>query len=374
MTQRSFHWNAASLGDADALTVNAADGIGFRLANEDYESPFVDTGLRMVLNGDENRGVLKNWLNELVVAGVGTPITVATGGAVVYGMPYENTAVVNVAVAAPTTDTRQDHIVLRRDWTAQTIRVTRIVGVEGGSIPAITQSPAPDGTGIYDIPLATISVTTGGVITVTDAREFCRYGTGIRDDAFSATHLTNNTIDWADRSTTTKRMFIGGGDLHPMLNAGRFSYVITTSILMAGAPVWDGAANEEAWQHTGVGYRGTVGTFRTPPDYASGTITAHAWWVNNVAVAASFYVRCYITGRDAYWTSGAPYSSNSEYITSSGVVSDVFRTEAGELSPSHLGANAGIGGIWNFWLGLYNTAGAEDIGIMGLELEYTGYV
>ncbi|NIV37525.1 MAG: hypothetical protein GWN58_51340, partial [Anaerolineae bacterium] len=54
MTQRSFHWNAASLGDADTLTVNAADGIGFRLANEDYESPFVDVGLRMLFNGDGN--------------------------------------------------------------------------------------------------------------------------------------------------------------------------------------------------------------------------------------------------------------------------------------------------------------------------------
>ena len=153
MAQKSFHWNGASIGDADALTVNAADGIGFRLANTDYESPFVDVGLRMLFNGDENRGVLSNWLNELAVAGVATPITVATGGAVVYGMPYENTAIVNVAVPNPVTDTRQDTIVLRRDWAAQTIRITRIAGVEGGSAPAITQSPAPSGTGIYDIPL-----------------------------------------------------------------------------------------------------------------------------------------------------------------------------------------------------------------------------
>ena len=378
MTQKSFHWNGASIGDADALTVNAADGIGFRLANVDYESPWVDIGLRMLFNGTGNRGVLKGWLNELVVAaGGGMTVTVDTGGAVIYGMPYENTTagpLLTFTLDAAVSDTRYDYIVLRRNWADQEIRATVIKGVEGGSAPAITQSPAPGGTGIYDIPLATVEVTTVPAIgTITDMREFCRFGTVMRTGALGTAHLTNDSIDWADRATTTKRAFIGGGDLQPMNNAGRFSYYVTTNILMAGAPVWDGAANEEAWQHVGTNYRGVIGTFRTPPDYAGGAINTYIWWANNVLVAATFYVRSYVAARGRYWGTDIPSISSSEYTTASGAVSDVFRSTGSVLPAASIALN-GADGVWNYWTGLYNTAGTEDIGIMGVEIEYTGYV
>lgn len=374
MTQKSLHWDGATLGDADALVENAADGIGYRLGNEDYESPMVDLMFRALWNGDENRGVLKGWGNELVVTGAVSPVTVGTGGAIVYGMPYENTTTpVNVAIPSPTTDTRIDRIVLRRDWAAQEIRVTRIVGIEGGGAPAITQSPAPDGSGIYDIPLAQCSITTGGAITVTDEREFVLFGTGIADDAFGTTQLNNDSIDWADRATTTKRLFIGGGALRPMLAAGRFTYTVVGSILMAGAPAWGGAANEQAWRHTGTSHRGVIGTFQTPPDYASGDLQLYIWWVNNALVAASFYVRGYVQARDKIWINISSIYS-SDYIDDSGAVSDVFRTEGPTIESGDVDDNDGPGGIWNVWAGIYNTAGVEDIGIMGIEVEYTGYV
>ena len=121
------------------------------------------------INDATNEGVAKNYQNELEVAGVATPVTVDTGAAYVYGFPYWNlVGAVNVAVPSPTVGTRIDYIVLRASWAAQTIRITRIEGIEGGAAPALVQS---DGI-TWDVPLATISTTIGGVITVTDAREF----------------------------------------------------------------------------------------------------------------------------------------------------------------------------------------------------------
>lgn len=387
MTQRSFHWNGASLGDADELAISAADGIGFRLANEDYESPFVDVGLRMLLNGDENRGVLSGWLNELQVTGVATPVAVNTGAAIVYGMPYENTVSVNVVVPSPTTDTRQDAIVLRRDWAAQTIRITRIAGVEGGSIPAITQSPAPDGTGIYDIPLATISVTTGGVITVTDAREYCAFTTSVGDDALGTSHIQNDAVDWTDRATRTCRLFLGGGDLEPLVSGDRFYYggMESEGFTASGTAAWGGAANEEGWELAGSAYEGVIADLHVPPpNWAYGDITSYIWWVENAGVASTFYMRSAgqlygirqgAVSYDSYY----PLETYSNvYINETLVAHQVYRT-AGISIPCSKWSGTGTDyenqlevlkylAIW------YNSAGAESINILGVEFQYTGYV
>lgn len=382
MTQRSFHWDGASVGDADALTVNAADGIGYRLANEDYESPLVDYGFRMLWNGHGNRGVLKGWLNELAVTGVATPVAVNTGGAIVYGMPYENTVSVNVAVPSPTTDTRQDRIVLRRDWSAQTVRITRIAGVEGGGIPAMTQSAAPSGTGIWDIPLATLSVTTGGVITVTDAREYCLFGTVPGTGAIGTTQITDSSVDWADRETRTCRHWLAGGDFHPVVNAGDFTPSSGTTVTWTGAPTWTGAANTQGWELTGSAYEGVYASFSLPPNYASGEITSYVWWVDNGGIASTFYIRTNIPvfNSDFDWAWYAAATQSSVYINETLVASDWYRTQGATtyLTTIPTGATKTIAEMDDLTLfyviNWYNSAGAEDINIMGVELIYTGYV
>jgi hypothetical protein len=380
MTQRSFHWNGASLGDANTLVTNAADGIGFRLANEDYESLFVDRGLRMLYNGDENRGVLKNWGNELAVAGVATPVTVDTGGAIVYGMPYENTVSVNVAVPSPTSDTRQDYIVLRRNWADQEIRITRIAGVEGGGVPALTQSPAPSGTGIYDIPLATLSTTTGGVITVTDAREFCLFGGEPGDDSLGATQLTNSSIDWSDRETRTKRYFLGGGCLEPMTNGGVFWYNGTSSVTTTGIPTWGGGANTEGWQINAATYEGVIGRLSLPfPDYVSGSIASYIWWVPNSAVASTYYIRSVAQAHsfpsvyfDDYINAIATAGYESVYVSGTSVQHELQRTAGFTIPEAYANWSTSLDVEYlAYW---YNSAGVEDINILGVEFVYTGYV
>lgn len=118
-----------------------------------------------------SEGVLYGILNSLAVSGTSSPVSIASGSAIGYGYFYTNDASTTQAIATPTTATRIDRIVLRASWSAQTVRITRIAGTEGsGSAPAMTQTAGTT----WDIPLATVSITTGGVITVTDARTFCK--------------------------------------------------------------------------------------------------------------------------------------------------------------------------------------------------------
>jgi hypothetical protein len=142
-----------------------------------YTQDDLATWLKATITGDQEdgEGVLATVEDELAVSGVATPLSVAAGAAYVHGHFYVNTAAVAVTVAAPSVSTRIDRIVLQADWTAQTIRIAKIDGVEGGAAPALTQT---DGTK-WEISLAQISTTTGGVITVTDEREFCHFATRI---------------------------------------------------------------------------------------------------------------------------------------------------------------------------------------------------
>ena len=91
-------------------------------------------------------GVAPGYKNELAgsVGGANT-YNINTGGAMVDGKPYHNTATVgvNIPSAVGGGNTRIDRIVLRADWTAQTVRITRIAGTDEASptAPAITQTP-----------------------------------------------------------------------------------------------------------------------------------------------------------------------------------------------------------------------------------------
>ena len=156
MTESSLFWPTNGTGDGSA-------------AGYSYEQ--MTQWLRSLLTpatGSDEGGVNPGYQNELAVSGTASPVAVATGAAHVYGFPYFNTAITNVAVPTPSASTRIDRIVLRVSWTAQTVRIVRVAGTEGGAAPALTQTPGTT----YEISLAQASITTGGVITVTDERAF----------------------------------------------------------------------------------------------------------------------------------------------------------------------------------------------------------
>jgi hypothetical protein len=74
-----------------------------------------------------------------------------------------------VVIPTPVAATRIDRIVLRSDWTAQTVRIYRIEGVEGAGAPA---RETTEGT-LYDLLLYRVSIViTTGAITLTDERDY----------------------------------------------------------------------------------------------------------------------------------------------------------------------------------------------------------
>lgn len=166
MTQTSRFWNGLATGDATAAPYDA-----------DTEFAQVLAALAG-LSGRANRvgvvrqGYYQSAAGELAVSGTSSPVSIAAGEAFIAGTWYANTAAVTQAIATPSVSTRYDVIGLRKDWTAQTVRVVYVAGAEGNTeanaLALLTQSYGAT----WDAPLAVIQIDTGGVITVIDHREF----------------------------------------------------------------------------------------------------------------------------------------------------------------------------------------------------------
>lgn len=202
-------------------------------------------------------GVFAGELNEMAASGAATPVVVATGRALAYGTWYASDAAVNVAVATPAMATRIDRIVLRKDWTAQTVRITRIAGVEGGGAPALTQTAGVT----WDTPLWQASITTGGVITLTDERGWLnqprvldRVGTDL-DIVNTAAETTLYTFTLpGNRLGTDKRMrlTLEGDYLNNSGLASQFTwrvkYGATTMIAILAGTAVPAGADRRAWK------------------------------------------------------------------------------------------------------------------------------
>lgn len=121
--------------------------------------------------GSGFEGIAPGYLNGLAgtVAGANT-VQINTGGAVVDGKVYDSDAAVNLNIpsASGGGNTRIDRVVLRVNWAAFTVRITRIAGVDAASptAPAITQT---SGT-TYDITMYQALVNTSGTVELTDER------------------------------------------------------------------------------------------------------------------------------------------------------------------------------------------------------------
>lgn len=162
MTEKSWPWSTVTgLGDGSA-----------ELGESDTRAMLA---LYFGIQDPTSEGVSKGVLNELEVTGVASPLQVDTGSAISYGL-YFNDAAVNVAVATPAIGTTGGRIVLQTNWAgtggasleART-RIALKLSADGvAAIPALTQSAGTT----WEISLATFTITTGGVITVTDDRTF----------------------------------------------------------------------------------------------------------------------------------------------------------------------------------------------------------
>ena len=127
-------------------------------------------------------------------------LRVATGIAMVDGKVYTNTANIDETMDVPLTGTNYFTVVLTKNFAAQTVRVDvkEAAGNSNGGAstavgaPAVTQT---DGT-TWEISLATVTITVGPVVTITDTREFLGGAVNtenIVDEAVTAAKIADRT-------------------------------------------------------------------------------------------------------------------------------------------------------------------------------------
>lgn len=156
-------------------------------------------------------GIIRGYANELAVS-VGTlSVDIATGAAVVNGSPYENGAIVNLAVPHPSATTAH-RVVLRWSDTANTVRIALVSATDGVSTPPTLTT----GTPIYEILLADLTITNADVITVNDSRKFSK------SNPMFVARQGGDATDWGTPGTTNQS--------------------IETVVQQAGVFIWSGAA------------------------------------------------------------------------------------------------------------------------------------
>lgn len=227
MAEVSYFWDGVATGDAAEAPYSSAE--------------FADLYALMFLSAPTTGGPIKGYLNELLVSGASSPLAVATGAALVNGRPYKNTVATTIVVPTPAASTRIDLIVLQADIAAQTIRLARHAGVEGGGAPALTQTAA-----VWEIPLAQASITTGGVITLTDRRAFAVTPlAGVYLSSKLAADDTGHTAnDWNDLGsgvnvTLTPGTWLVSGQINMQPNAALADYLYQARLYTtSGAVTW----------------------------------------------------------------------------------------------------------------------------------------
>ena len=262
MPEKSIFWETGALGDgASEYTLTELT----RWLSQSFASTTVD------------EAIMKNYGGEMAVSGVASPVSIATGGALVHGFPYWHTVASTLVIGTPVGDTRIDRIVLAADYVAQTVRLKLLTGIEGGGIPAMTRN-----TGVlWEIPLARASITVGGVITLTDERVFLHPGWEIEAGQFNAdvvgdavelatgalaARVDDTTIEIAADVVQAKA---SGLDNTYLANRTRRLWVPATEC----ENVTDGTYENQVaqgWEMVDNKICACYGHFRLPADYSSG--------------------------------------------------------------------------------------------------------
>jgi hypothetical protein len=182
-------WATGSTGDGISPYTQAQSNDFFRYA--DVRNP-------------ANEGVILGSLGEsnpLQCQVSGSNINVNPGAAVCYGR-YYNSALNSLTPSVPVVATTGGRIVLRCDWTAQTIRLVVLQNTDGvGSAPALTQT---FGT-TWEISLCSYTITTGGTITITSDDRQYRLSTFLVDtDAIEDLAISSGKI--ASSAVTTSKI------------------------------------------------------------------------------------------------------------------------------------------------------------------------
>jgi len=222
MTEKSYVWNELPAAGDTVLSPYNEDvwaEIWGTLFTKDYTT----------------QGVVSEYLSALQVTGSSSPISIGAGAALVHGTYYINTSAYTLGIGTPAGATRIDVVVLRKTWATKTIRIALVAGAEGGGVPALTQVLG----NTWEIPLANVSITTGGVITVTDVRSYLP-GQGFNENASICqgrlTLTSGLPVTTADVVNATTILFTPyKGNLISLYNGKWFTYeFLETPISISG--------------------------------------------------------------------------------------------------------------------------------------------
>jgi hypothetical protein len=215
---------------------------------------------RTILSPENNfSGVLPNTLNKLTPSASGLNVTILSGAAIVYGFWFHSDANEVIAVPQPTIGTTGHRIVVRVNWSTQQARLTLLSSSNGVSaIPAAVSTPGTT----YDLTIATLTIATGGVITLTDARTYATFSTNhVRRTGDVMTGSL--TIDRTNSVATQGDELVINSDLPDIhlidadaasnekrwvfsVNSGDFSIATRTDANAAGATAMDVVRNGTA--------------------------------------------------------------------------------------------------------------------------------
>lgn len=283
MTERSMFWDGEILGDCGPYTTAHVQ----------------DRFFRMLLNGTGNRGVLPQWRNALEVSGIVSPVSVATGGAIVYGGFFDSNTAVSVSIPTPSSGlSRYDRIVVRRDWATYLTRITRIAGTAAAA-PAIP-SPVQTANVAWDIPLATILVDDAGTITVTDAREYCTFSTDWPAGAVDTEHYAPGAVTTAEVPNRTRYQLKGSGQIEPD---------DTTPC------TWTAGGSYDYWSFADAATNSAWVYFMAPTGLVSAQVDVYVWSVPNVNGAGGGAETCQWDYNTYSGLSGATLANTNGSIT-----------------------------------------------------------
>lgn len=160
MTVVSWPWDGTSTGDANQAPYTSSEYAQFVRVQLDDHGVSPNPRLHIPVSAF-NYGSLQ-------VTGTASPVTIATGYCFIAGYTFMCTVAETLAIPTPGANPRRDRVVLRIDWAAQSITIARLAGVEAANPtpPVLTQTIGTT----YEVSLAQVHITTGGVITVLDER------------------------------------------------------------------------------------------------------------------------------------------------------------------------------------------------------------
>jgi hypothetical protein len=189
MTQISRPWQGTVLGDCGPYSADDWAKVwrnAFGNGSADTDSgPIMGSGIA------PDPG-----LSVTATGPVSASVNISAGAALVHGTFFLNDATVNLAIAANASGiTRTDTIVLRKDWTSQTVRLAIIQGAPTAvSLPPPKALTQVDGV-TWEIPLADIIVD-AGFVSIAQIKIYPRRNwANVSDGVYLNDFLNNSGVD-----------------------------------------------------------------------------------------------------------------------------------------------------------------------------------